>query len=373
MSKHSKLTALYSGLMVLTVAFSAIMLPGCEEEEGEIKIGAILPLTGSPAEFGNDQRNGMLLALEDLSKLGKRPKLVIVFEDSKGDPKEGVNAIHKLLVYNTLVVFSTMSSVSMAIAPITEENEVVLMTVAGHPELTSGRKFTIRMFPTTAYQVKELARFITERMKTPTMGVLYINDDLGNSEKEEFTKEYRRLGGKVLMTGSFEKEASDFRTEITKVLAHKPDALFLAGYGKELGLLTRQIRELGFKGRLFSTPEFPFPDVLTAAGDAAEGVIFTAVFIDDTKEEVNNFHARYRATYHKEPSLDSYLGYDEVMMTMKAIESSQTSGTLLRDELFKIEDFEGLTGNITVMPNGDVKFPLVLKTISNGQPMVLSE
>ena len=356
-------------VVVVALAISIIIIQTKKEPE-VIKIGAILPLTGSGAEYGNDQKNGMLIALKEANSRVS-PNFKILFEDSKGEPLEGVNAFKKLLLQKVSVVLTTLSGVSMAIAPLSEENKLVTMTVAAHPDLTKDKQYVIRMLPTATSYAKELARFIADEMSSPKIGILFANDDFGNSLKESFLIEYRTRGGEIATTESFEKSGIDFRSEVTKAISKKVEALFIVGYGKDLGLVIRQSRELGFKRMIYSTPEISYPDVQIVAGDALEGCIYISMWIDEIDDKVIKFEDLYKSTYQKEPSLDSYLGYDEVTLVSQAIESAILSGKSIRDELFKVKDFPGLTGSLTVGPNGDVRFPMVLKTLSKGKSVPL--
>ncbi|MEM3170745.1 MAG: ABC transporter substrate-binding protein [Candidatus Nitrosotenuis sp.] len=104
--------------------------------EQTIKIGAILPLTGELAEFGVDEQRGMRLAVEAINNEGGigGKKLSIMYEDSKSDPKTAVNALQKLIATDKPpVVFSLGSSISLAIAPMVDQNKIVLIAVAVYP------------------------------------------------------------------------------------------------------------------------------------------------------------------------------------------------------------------------------------------------
>lgn len=371
-SRKSASSAITLFLMasLIMISFGCAQKAGkAKEEPKEIKIGAILPLTGDAAEYGNDQRRGILLAMKQLRvinpNLGNRIQLV--FEDSQGQSADAVNAIRKILLGHPAALLTTLSGASMAMKPMVEEKELLTLTVAAHPELTAGTKYIVRMLPTSAYYAKELAGFLCSQMDKPTVGVIYANDDFGHSLRDSFTKEHIARGGAISGAESFEKGETDFKSQITKLLGSKPSALFAVGYGKELGMVVRQARELGFSGKIYGTPEISYPDVYTVAGKSLNGTIYVSMWIDEESQRVKKFKQHYRQDYDRDPSLDSYLGYDEILMLVQAIETTERTRLSLRDAFFEMAGFEGLTGKLTVQSNGDVVFPLILKEIRNGQ------
>ena len=91
-------------LIRLTVAFLAILaltFSACtnDKEPQVIKIGAILPLTGPIAFFGEYEKNAINIACSEINDRGgiKGKKVEVIYEDSQNDPKKAVNAFNKLI------------------------------------------------------------------------------------------------------------------------------------------------------------------------------------------------------------------------------------------------------------------------------------
>lgn len=107
-----------AGKIILGIIIAAVIIGGIcwaarreaaipVAEEDVIKIGAILPMTGNAAIYGESMRQGAELATEQINKLNSK-KVEIIFEDSKGDPKEALSAFNKLKD-NTNVVITAIS------------------------------------------------------------------------------------------------------------------------------------------------------------------------------------------------------------------------------------------------------------------------
>jgi branched-chain amino acid transport system substrate-binding protein len=141
-----------------------LLIASCGKKEEEIiKVGAVLSLTGTGAEYGKDQQKAITLVLEQQSSKNYKYKYDVVFQDSKSDPKEGVNAVRYLLSSENCQVFMTvLSSVSMAIKDITENNNKPLFCVAATPKLTPNTNLVFRSLPTSEYQAEVLAQRISE-------------------------------------------------------------------------------------------------------------------------------------------------------------------------------------------------------------------
>jgi branched-chain amino acid transport system substrate-binding protein len=362
-------------ILAVIVAGIAIYFAQKPKEPETIKIGAILPLTGELAEFGVDEKRGMDLAIEEINSGGEinGKELSIVYEDSKSDPKIAVSALQKLIAtVKPPVVFSLGSSISLALAPIIDKNKIVLVAVASTPELSGKSPYIFRNFPSATLQAQKLANLAYSELEIREIAILYINDDLGIGNKNAFVEFFTKLGGKVIFEDAFLKDGKDFRAFVSKVLTVKPQAIYVPGYGNALALLVKQLREAGYKGKILSSQEFGYPTVLNVAGNSAEGVIYSDIPYEPTSEEtdVKNFVIKFKSNYGKEPTLDAVLAYDEVKIVAEIIKKVGISPLKIRNELAQLKNFKGITGYISVLPNGDIDFSVVLKTIKNGKPTI---
>lgn len=103
------------------ILLAATLITGCSREttSNTLKIGAILPLTGTGAEDGEFQKHGIELAVSKLNSAGgiQGKKIEVVYEDSKNQAKEGITALNTLISRDKVpVVLSTMSGVSAPLA-----------------------------------------------------------------------------------------------------------------------------------------------------------------------------------------------------------------------------------------------------------------
>ena len=124
-----------------------------------IKIGAILPLTGDLATYGQSGQEGMEIALDEFNKEFPN-KVKLVLEDDKGTVKDGISAINKLITNDKVqIIMGSMSSgVTLGIAPIVEKNKVVLVApTSTASEVTNAGDFIFRICVSDEYEGKAMA------------------------------------------------------------------------------------------------------------------------------------------------------------------------------------------------------------------------
>jgi len=377
MTKRSAVTIMSSVGSILLVALSltiaGAVLPGCQPK-GEIKIGTVFPLTGDAAVYGESLKNGIELAKEEINAKGgiKGRMINVIYEDDVNVPSTGVSAFRKLVETQNVpvIIGGAGSSVALALAPIANEEKVVLLSpTATAPALTQAGKYFFRTWPSDNYDGGYMAKFAFEKLGLRKVSILYVNNDYGLGIANVFKDDFTKLGGEILNSESYELGATDVRAQLTKIKAQNPEAIYLPGYFKEFSVILRQIRELGIKSKILSVNSFYDPKLLEIAGDAAEGAIFTYPTYDPTSTEpiIKEFVEAYKAKYGKEPDAFAVQGYDALKIIAYAIEQEGYSADDIQKGLAQIKDFPAVGGRTTFDENGDVIKPLRILSVENGE------
>ena len=131
---------------------------------------------------------------------------------------------------------------------------------------------------------------------------------------------------------------------------------------------------MGLTVPFVSYSAFQNPDLLTRAGSAAEGALFTSPFLDygSSDSMIKAFVTSYKERYGKEPELYAGNYYDAIHMIGKAIEAlrgkgQSVTGETVRNMIYQIRTFDGVTGKTVLRDDGSVEKPISLKKVSNGQ------
>ena len=340
----------------------------------EITIGAILPLTGDAGSYGAGLKRGMDLALEQVNGDGgiNGRDLVIKVEDSQADPAKAVNAFNKLRSVDRIpmVLGDMFSAGTLAIAPIAERNKIVLLSpTASAVELTDAGDYIFRIYPSDTYDGTYLAHYAKDVMHVQRVAIVPMQTASIAAIVDVFRKAFEKAGGHIVAVETYREGDVDFRTQLTKVKATNPDLIFMPGYLKEMATMLRQAKELGISGPFLSISTFFDPKILELAGNAADGVMFSAPAFDPGSDsaDIQTFVNSFRAKYGQEPDILAAYGYDVVMIAAKALrQAGDLDPASIKTALYSIQGYPGITGQTTFDANGDVNKALRMMTVRNG-------
>ena len=351
-----KLVILTTVIIGITIAL--IVNSGCQSQRIDtVTFGVVLPLTGDIASYGNRSLNGLRLALEQDSTLAtnRQVKIELDVQDGQGKAAQSVSIAKQFgsVGQYPVLIGAAASSVSLAIAPVAEQYEMVQITpVSSSPELTTkGGSYFFRVCPSDDYQAIILAEWMLEE-GFDSVGILYVNNSWGVSLKEQFQVIFIEGGGTISSEEGSNEGDTDFRTTLAKVISSKPRAIYSPTYGAEGGLILRQLREMGYRGAVFGSDVWSAPELLTAAGEAAEGVNLVKPAAPQGPL-FEQFASKYLERYKEEPDVYAAYSFDLMQILIKAVNYGARSGEDVREFLSKMEPFEGVSGITQFDQNGD--------------------
>jgi len=363
--------------LVIFLAFLITFPLGCSKkqpETKEIKIGAILPLTGDAAQWGKEPQKAIELAIEELNNKGgvNGKKIIVMFEDSQAFPEKGVAAIKKLIVIDKVevVIGAISSSVTLAIAPIAEQNRKILISPAStSAEIADAGDYIFRTIAPHIVQASALVETVVEILRIKEVAVLYLNNAACVDFKNVFRRGIEKKGGSALIEESGEQGASDFRTQLTKMKEKTPKAILIVAFPKEIGIILRQAKEMGIDAQFLSPDPGEDPEVRKIAGTASEGLIISTptVYPEFAKGTAQVFVNKFRQKYKKDPGMYAANAYDAAILVIRAIEEKGYNSDGIKQYLYSIKDFDGASGTITFDRNGDTSQPPKIMIIREGK------
>ncbi len=358
-------------IISIVLAFLMVVTSGCaKKEEKEIKIGAILPLTGDAALAGTNTREGIDLAVDEINKVGLNGKKIrVIYEDTQADPKTAVSAVNKLINVDQVqyIIDDSISSVTLSVAPIVEKSKVVLLsTGATAPKISQAGNFVFRIWNSDALEGEEIAKYAVDSLKIKNVGILYINNDYGIGLAEVFKFQIDQKGLTSVHIESFDQGALEHRTQLAKILSADPEAIYLVGYSKDCIRIIQQAKEMKFRGIWLGTTVMLDPSVTNVVMKNKYTLYYPAPMIPDTSSlGVKVFKERFMAKYQKDAPALADVGYDAVMLLKKTIElGNGLNGENIRAGLMRIKAYEGASGLIEFDKNGDVHKPIEIKQLT---------
>jgi len=348
-----KIISVGLGILFLMVVSNA----GAEE----ITVGAVTPLTGKLAVYGEGFQQSMLLAADKINADGgiNGKTFKIMFEDNNSTSKGSVSAIRKLITVNKLsVIFGPAASSNfLAVCPIAQDNKTILVGAeSAAANISKCGSYVFRVFPSDLLQGIGVAE-LTQSLGYKEVVLTYVNNDWGVGLAEVFKEKYKQAGGKILDEIPHGEGKTDYRSELLRMRQHSPKAIVNLTYIKEGATILKQAYETGIKVQWLMGSASKSPKLVALAGKSAEGVIGTYPAVSQDTPEYVSFKAAWDKKYpgKKIPVFGEY-NYDMVMLTAKALKSApSTKADDIKDAFMAAsQGFIGATGDKTFDENGDV-------------------
>jgi len=356
---------------VVKLIFATLVFIGCgnmekENQESTIKIGAVIPLSGNAATLGDYTLKGLQLAVDEQNAngglLGKKIELEI--QDSKGDPKEGVSIIKKMLneKEKPFMVYSIMSGVTQAIKSETEAQKVILMSAVGTDRFLENSRYTVRNYVAANTTGREISSYLKEN-NISSLVIFYSNNEYGVSVRDALSK-YSKENGIQITTEPFEETSLDYKSLIAARINKKTECVYVAGVGKGLGTMLKQLKESGYTGKLIGDQLITFPDVVNVAGDALVGVPYLDFAFDINSDDlgIKTFVNSFKQKYNSNPQNFSVITYDGVKLLFDVVEKNKTlQPETVITKLNDIKNYQGVFGPISVTDR-NLNFKFVFKS-----------
>jgi branched-chain amino acid transport system substrate-binding protein len=361
---------------VLSITLLGALFTGCgstntAEESNEIKIGAILPLTGDIATFGQSAKNALDILAEEYNKEGilDGKTITFVYEDDENKPANSATVAQKLINNDKVValVGSIASSCSLSVGPIASNAKIPMITpTSTNPKVTTeGGEYVFRACFIDPFQGTVLAKFSSEDLGAKTAAVLYdVANDYSVGLAEYFKESFEAAGGEVVAFETYNTGDADFNAQLTNIKATNPEVLLLPDYYNTVGLIAKQARSLGIDAALLGGDGWDSPDLFTVGGDAINNGYFSNHYSpEDDSAEVVDFIAAYTAAYNETPDALAALSYDAGKILIEAIISAgSTDGDAIKDAL-AATDSTFVSGSITYdADRNPIKGAVIIKT-----------
>ena len=207
------------------------------EEGGTIKIGVLASLTGALESYGKQTRNGFELGLEyatdgTMEVAGK--KIEVVFEDTETKPEVAVQKATKLLEEDEVdfLVGSSSSGDTLAVLPLAEEYEKIMVVEPAVADSITGSEFNPYLFRTGRNSSQDAVAGAAAIAKPGVKIATFAPDySFGWDGVAAFKAAAEKLGAEVVLEEFADPAATDFTSNLQKIIQEKPDYLFVVWAG----------------------------------------------------------------------------------------------------------------------------------------------
>ena len=378
--KNEKNNLIFLTLIVILITACAIQQPTQQAEEkkelkGSYKIGVMYPLSGDGAAYGLPIQRATKLAIDEINEKGgiNGKKLEAIYEDSKCNPKDGNAAAQKLVNIDKVrvIIGGVCSSETLAAAPITEANKVILISPsATSPDITNAGDLVFRVASSDAYAGIVASDYAFNYLKSRKAALISETTDYAQGLRRVFKENFEKLGGTIAADETYNPEDTDFRTQVTKVKASNPDVIYIVPQVPPKGvLLVRQINEAGVKQQLLTAEVLIGRNVIKDNADDMEGLIGVEQKFDDKAPKAAALLAKYQQEAKEEAPFPAYMSgaYDIVYLLVDAIGKYGYDSEKIRDYLYSLKDYDGAVGKLTMDENGDPIMEYFVNQVKSGE------
>ena len=338
-------------LLVVVLCVVSLVISCTDKDSDSHPIGAIFPLSGPVAFYGNESRDGALLAVEEINAagglLGK--KINLISEDDEGNAEKSVNAFTKLTTRDnvSIIVGSSTSGPTQAMTTLAQRNKVVLISPsATNIDVTKAGDFIFRACFIDPFQGVVGADFAFGTLGSRRAAILYdAGADYNSGLADSFRRQFRALGGQIVADEAYQTNDVDFSAQVTRIRASNPDVIYLPNYYNDVTLQAKQLRAQGVNCALVGGDGWD--SLVDNAEDEVLNGFWSSGFASDTTDPkgvafVNAFERRF----NRPASQFAALGYDAMMLVIDGIKTAGTfDSTAVKDAMASING-SYVTGNI---------------------------
>lgn len=383
-------------VVAMVVAMTVSMAAGCgSKSEGEkssgsdsevIKIGAIGPVTGAAAVYGQAVKNGAELAVEEINAAGgiNGAQVEFKFEDDEHDAEKAVNAYNNLKDWGMQALLGTVTSAPcVAVGEVANQDNMFLLTPSGTAVECVQYDNAFRVCFSDPMQGLESAKYIGENGLASKVAVIYDSSDVYSTGiYEAFVKEAANQDFEVVAAEAFTSESkTDFSVQLQKAKDSGAELVFLPFYYSEASLVLKQAAGMNYNPIFFGCDGMD--GILAVEGfdaNLANNLMFLSPFTPtSTDEAIQKFVTAFKDKYGDTPNQFAADAYDGIYAMKAAMEKADVKPGMassdvcdgLKSAMVEIE-IDGVTAKgLTWEASGEPsKEPMVVK-IENGDYAVV--
>jgi branched-chain amino acid transport system substrate-binding protein len=341
--------------------------------EQQVKIGIIGSMSGTTASLGDYMKKGVTLAVEQKNAEGgiQGCQIQLVVYDDEADPTKSTGLAQKVATEDEVMAVwaTTNSSTALSDLPIFEQYKIPQMTNGTNVDITKqGSAYIFRAGPAGPAFENSLINHLVKEGYTK-FAIIGDNTAYGKGESTYQIDALKANNLEALAVEEHGADDKDFTGQLTKIMGTQPEVLLLADSEVAGGLVAKQARQLGFEGVIAGGVAMGSAKFLETAGDAAEGVYFTAAYPgNEANDQTKAFAAAFEARWGEAPEFHGANTYDLTQVLFIAMENAKPlTPENVAAEMHKVCGYQSLQGKMCIDETGESLTSSLVGVIKNGQ------
>ncbi len=355
-------------LAIVAIALAVSFMMGTQlcHSAAPIKIAGIFALTGRAAHIGTAQRDAVLLAIDEVNETGgiKGRKLTMIMEDTESNPTKAVMALKKVLESEDVVAIigPTLTGTAMAMRGFIEKEkipafmhsggDVILKAPLDKNDPTSLPKWTFKSPYKAADAMGKICQYMSKH-GIKKIGFIYSNEGFGKDGLRNVKVQAPKYGVEVVSHEAFQPRDVDMTAQLTRINAKGVDGIIAWTVGPAMGIIPKNVKQLGIKAPLFECHGAGDPIFWKVAGQAGEGVMMPSTKIvvadqlpdsDIQKKKIQAYVKAYKKKFNREPGTMVAYGADAAFIVVDAIKRVGPDRAKIRDAMENTRGYVGMSG-----------------------------
>jgi branched-chain amino acid transport system substrate-binding protein len=308
---HLRRTLIAAACFTASLAAS----PAMAQATGKLKVGLMLPATGTYAALGTAIENGFkLYVAEQGGKLAGR-EIEYVKVDDESDPAKATDNVNKLVKRDNVdvLVGTVHSGVAMAMAKVAKDTGTLLIVPNAGAAAVTGAMCAPNIFRSsfTNWQPGYAMGEVVAKKGLKNVVTITWKYAAGDESIAGFKEAFEKGGGKVTKELNLPFPNVEFQALLTEIAAAKPDAVYTFFSGGGAVKFVKDYAAAGLKGKIPLYGAFVTDGTLEAQGADAEGIFSTLHYADNLNNPRDKaFRLAYAKTYKLQPDVFAVQGYD---------------------------------------------------------------
>jgi branched-chain amino acid transport system substrate-binding protein len=337
--------------ILLGSALAALLMIG-QANAADLKIGIMVPTTGSEATAGKDMENSIKLAVDEINKAGGvlGMNVVTITGDDGCDPQMASSAASKLVSSDVVgVVGGYCSGATLPTLKIYgDAGTPFVIAAANSTKLIDANPGTSFQINSTGFDQVNTAVNLFKDKGIKKLAIVHQGDGYSEDLAKLTKEKWESMGLEVVAYEVVNKGEQDQSSLVTKIKSKAPDAVFWTAYYSDGALLIKQLRQAGYRKLIAVGDGSNSPKLLEIAGKASEGVYCFSNPTADYLPAAKAYTESYKATYKQSPDAYGPLAYDGMKLMADAItRAGSTDHAAIVKALKETKDFTGITGAIS--------------------------
>ena len=311
------------------------LAPGLGQAQAtSFRVGALNPITGAGSPYGSGMQKMILAAIDEVNAAGGAGgrKLEVFADDTQTTPQAAVLAAKKLIEVNKVkaIVGTWSSGVSLAVVPLTNDANILLMNTSGAPALSvppaNAKGLSYRFQATNDRFGRAFAEIAVKEGYTRP-ATMAFNNASGIGNTTGFKKAWEAKGKQVVADVVYEPNQSSYRAELQKILAAKPDVIVMGSFLPDTTIILREWFQSGATTKWIIPGWAANPQLVAALGnEVTEGLISVDSVSNENAASFKHYDAIHQKATGQPGASNVYaaMTYDMVITLALAMEAAKS-------------------------------------------------